>query len=562
MSYETRTLGWALEQVHPVHPQFFIPAMQRPYVWKEDNLIALFESIYQGFPIGTSLIWRTKYDNPKDLGAGRIFWVAKQYTKDMQPTQAHLDHGDPITLILDGQQRLTSLNIGVRGEWYKNKKKFTLCFDPNYTDKRAFKFIDLDTESITHLITCENILKWEDRDCFDDYVRRYLIVHSKNQGGGPDNRKQNFLNLRRCFWEIDAYCYGIYEAESMQDALDVFLLANDTGKQLERTDLISATLQIAWDEYSAQEVLSALVTQLNREFNGSTPFDRKKLLNIFLMSAPSNINAQYKAKEFSPEVIQELEDYWPVFEKIMVKVVAQLKCWGLTNNGCISSANALIPLVRWVVKTNLDFVTENNLTLGEIEKARRWLISALFSSAFSGNSAKTINAARKIVDASEGSRFPFTDLHVEMDSHHSHDLVSKLGVVRFLDGLNYKKDKHSLRLVLMLIKQNLKGGNAKYELDHIFPKAQYGDQYPEKVHTIANMQLLTKKENNEKSNQAPAMLWNSTTFDEDFRKSNQLPHDKQIENATAIYDAAERLWQQRRDLIAELVCDALGVQKV
>ena len=111
MSYKIKPLVWALKQVSPSNPRFFIPAMQRPYVWKQNNLIALFESIYQGFPIGTSLVWHTQYDNPKNLGASRVFWVPKDYTENMQPSEARLDHGESITLILDGQQRLVTLTI-------------------------------------------------------------------------------------------------------------------------------------------------------------------------------------------------------------------------------------------------------------------------------------------------------------------------------------------------------------------------------------------------------------------------------------------------------------------
>ena len=559
MSYETKTLGYALKQVHPSHRKFYIPAMQRPYVWKQDNLIALFESIYQGYPIGTSLVWRTKYDNPKNLGAGRVFWVPTDYTENMPPKQAHLDSGESITLILDGQQRLTSLNIGVRGVWYKNGKELQLCFDPNFDDEKAFKFFNVNNEPMGHLITCSNILDWEDPEEFDQYVERYLILHRKH-GDVADNRKQNFTNLRDGFWKAEAYCYGVYQASTMQDALNAFLLANDTGKPLERTDLISAMLQIAWDKYSARQVIADLMTQLNSKFANS-PFDRKKLLNIFLISAPTNINAQYRAKEFSPEVIQELEDYWPKFELVMVAIVTQLKRWGLTNNKCMSSSNALIPLVRWVVKNKLDFATENRSTLVEIDKARKWFISALFSSAFGGNSSKTINAARKIIDNADGSSFPFSALHAEMDSHHSHDLVSVDGVNRFLDGLNYKSGGPNLRLVLMLIKQNLKDDSFIYELDHILPKSNYEGQYSEEVHSIANIQLLTKQENKVKSNNNPAPLWSLDIFDGDWREYNQLPRDKQIANATAIYDDPERFWPQRRILIAKLVCEALELQE-
>lgn len=131
MSYKIDTIGYALKKLNPASPKYFIPAMQRPFVWGKQDIISLFESIYLGFPIGATLVWNTAYDNPEDLGANRVYLFPRDYDKNMSRVQVHLDPGTELTLILDGQQRLTSLNIGIRGEWVDNRAiQYKMYFDP------------------------------------------------------------------------------------------------------------------------------------------------------------------------------------------------------------------------------------------------------------------------------------------------------------------------------------------------------------------------------------------------------------------------------------------------
>ena len=206
MSYETKTLGYALQQISPTDSRFFIPAMQRPFVWKKSDVVKLFGSIYQGFPIGSSLIWRTTYNNPGNLGAGRAFWVPTEHHDNMQAKQAHLDHGSAITLVLDGQQRLSSLNIGIRGEWWQNGKSEKLCFDPNYSNEEAFRFINLDKEDLGHLIPCDQILKWDDEEYFRIYLNKYFTMFGSNQNNPVSKLEANINRLRTQFWKAESYC--------------------------------------------------------------------------------------------------------------------------------------------------------------------------------------------------------------------------------------------------------------------------------------------------------------------------------------------------------------------
>lgn len=73
------------------HGEIALPDIQRPFVWSPAKVRDLFDSMYRGYPIGTLLFWETGADtSTRQVGGGEQDKVPKQ-------------------LIVDGQQRLTSL---------------------------------------------------------------------------------------------------------------------------------------------------------------------------------------------------------------------------------------------------------------------------------------------------------------------------------------------------------------------------------------------------------------------------------------------------------------------
>ena len=79
--------------------QIGLPDLQRPFVWKDSKVRDLFDSMYRGFPVGYLLFWA----NAQGQGVRQIGPDRKQ-------------HHVPALLIVDGQQRLTSLYAVFRGE--------------------------------------------------------------------------------------------------------------------------------------------------------------------------------------------------------------------------------------------------------------------------------------------------------------------------------------------------------------------------------------------------------------------------------------------------------------
>ncbi len=106
------TIGKALERIH--HHDYVLPAIQREFVWQTDQIARLFDSLLQGYPIGSFLFWNVEKPHSKEY----VFYGFM--TNYHQKNNKHLSRLDlaeprPLTAILDGQQRLTALNIGLLG---------------------------------------------------------------------------------------------------------------------------------------------------------------------------------------------------------------------------------------------------------------------------------------------------------------------------------------------------------------------------------------------------------------------------------------------------------------
>jgi len=97
---------------------YWLPNIQRPFVWREDQMERLFDSIMREYPISTLLIWRTKSEI-------RHRSFIDVYHDDIRLTDFKRPENDkPKMLVLDGQQRLQTLFIGLRGSYNKKELYF------------------------------------------------------------------------------------------------------------------------------------------------------------------------------------------------------------------------------------------------------------------------------------------------------------------------------------------------------------------------------------------------------------------------------------------------------
>ena len=106
------TIAAALGRIQQTN--YVLPAIQREFVWKPEQIEKLFDSLMQGYPFGTFLFWKV---DPSTSGKFKFYDFVLNYH---QRDAAHCPelgkmHSQSVIAVLDGQQRLTALNIGLRG---------------------------------------------------------------------------------------------------------------------------------------------------------------------------------------------------------------------------------------------------------------------------------------------------------------------------------------------------------------------------------------------------------------------------------------------------------------
>ena len=113
MAFQTPiTIKEALKNIN--RRDYVLPAIQREFVWKADQIARLFDSLMRGYPIGSFLFWMVDRDHSHD-------YVFYDFITDYHERNARhlkrlkLPEKRDVTAILDGQQRLTALNIGFYG---------------------------------------------------------------------------------------------------------------------------------------------------------------------------------------------------------------------------------------------------------------------------------------------------------------------------------------------------------------------------------------------------------------------------------------------------------------
>ena len=90
--------------------EYVLPALQREFVWKPEQIERLFDSIMKGYPIGSFLFWNVQNEN---INKYEFYNILKEYhQRDARHnTKINISHKDSVTAILDGQQRITSIYL-------------------------------------------------------------------------------------------------------------------------------------------------------------------------------------------------------------------------------------------------------------------------------------------------------------------------------------------------------------------------------------------------------------------------------------------------------------------
>lgn len=213
-----------------------LPDIQRPFVWKNAKVRDLFDSMYQGYPVGYLLFWQNGYsDDIRVIGT------------DFKQKPSRL-------LIVDGQQRLTSLYAVVKGisvirENYDSELIY-IAFNPLL---EKFEVADAAIRRDKSYIPDISILWSKETDLFE-IVDRYLSELKGSREINSDEEKQ----IKKAISKLQALLSFPFTALELsaniseEDVSDVFVRINSKGTPLKQADFILTLMSVFWDEGRAQ----------------------------------------------------------------------------------------------------------------------------------------------------------------------------------------------------------------------------------------------------------------------------------------------------------------------
>ncbi|MFB8628707.1 DUF262 domain-containing protein [Enterococcus faecalis] len=509
--------------------EYVLPALQREFVWKPEQIERLFDSIMKGYPIGLFLFWNVQNEN---INKYEFYNILKEYhQRDARHnTKINISHKDSVTAILDGQQRITSIYIAlkgtysykIKGAWknndnaYPSRQLYLNIVSPNLdTNKDVqfdFRFLtneeaeDFTEDTLWYPVS--DILQFEVGEMFT-VIARYQELYRKNfpnESVEKTSYIMNSLGTLHQMMEKDILAYYEENSQEIDKVLDIFIRMNSGGTTLTYSDLLLSLATAKWQNLNAREEIYSLVDELNMIGNGFN-FNKDNILKAALVLTDKK-NIKFRASNFDKQTTNLIETNWEKTKKAISLAVNLLSNFGFNGDTLIANS-VIIPVVYYLYKIDCpNNYLEADRYLNDRNKIKYFVQISLLKRIFGGTPDSILLKMREnMQDLSEG--FPLSKLLKVRDTNKSLILTDE--DIDYL--LDTKIGKYSFTLLSVIFPAiDLKN---KFHQDHIFPSSKYKNKknlreigYSEEeitfivehIDTIVNLQLLEGIPNTEKNN--------------------------------------------------------------
>lgn len=522
------TIKQALDKI--ASNEYVLPAIQREFVWSPDQICTLFDSLMQGYPFGEFLFWNIRPEHSADY---RYYGFVREYHQRDNPHCPDLVPmpNQKTIAVLDGQQRLTAFNIGLRGSmavklpyrWWSNPDAFprrVLALDllaPNERDEEgnryAFDFVEenrMGRQEERLWFKVPDILAMEGGPAMNDWLL--------DQEFEKEQHRRAYHVLDRLHRVVHIEPTVAYYEETNQDiehVLSIFIRRNSGGTTLSYSDLLLSIATSQWATLDARKEVHQLVDDLNRIGPG-LGLTKDFVLKAGLMLTDI-ASVGFQVRNFTQSNMAILEENWQRIRDALVETVQLVTNYGFDAHG-IRAASALLPIAYYIFRIGAptDFDTHSRYA-DDRQSIRGWLIrSILKASGIWGSGLDTLlTTLRDVIRGNCDEGFPAAEMRRTM-AQRGKSLEFLPGEVEDLADMGLK-DRRVFAL-LALLSPFIDFQRHQYHIDHVFPKSRFtrkrlrdagiGEEeietFVDCVDRIGNLQLLDGASNLEKQATLPA----------------------------------------------------------
>lgn len=534
-NYSDETVHEALNSIQRRH--YVLPAIQREFVWGTDRICALFDSLMRDYPITSLLYWRVAKEHANDYRWYDFVLNYHEFDAPGCPPHENLPAEERIA-VLDGQQRLTALNIGLRGShaakakyrqrgrpqsYPKKVLHLDICAEPQLSEDRyedqVYRFEFLEDERAgaenkaadnSYWFRVGDVLNFPADASAGKAINTYLQAH---QLADHPHAFDTLFTLWNAVFVQRHLSFYTEVAQSLDRVLDIFIRVNSQGEPLSKSDLLMSVATAQWQKRDAREEIPATL----RQVNGIPPgfgFSRDHVLKAGLVLAGVS-DVGFRAETFNRENMRKLESEWDTISSTLYLAAELFASFGLSRDN-IDARMVLIPVAYYLRRRNLDgrYLSATG-TAEDRQRVRDWTIRALLMPGVFGSGLDTLlGRLRRVIDEHGDGGFPTTAIEETMAGMGKSLRFDPATVDELVNSTYGQSDTFAL---LSIVYGHVDPARA-HHVDHIFPQAKlrrdrlreagYDDEAVEYIirhgrDGLANLQLLPGGENIGKSERLP-----------------------------------------------------------
>ena len=568
---------------------YLLPAIQRKFIWSSHQICVLFDSIMRGYPINTFMMWEIKSDQIKNNYKFYEFlkFYCQRFNEDNLYIKTSASFND-FKAIIDGQQRLTSLYIGLCGTYaykqprlwwpstldenilpprklYLDLKQSVISDDDDSLMNYNFRFLtekqyqDSLVESKEHHWFClHKILEFEQFDGASVIWRKVVKPFLESVGLSENEFAQETLShLYDVIRAREIIHYFNETSQEIDHVLDVFIRTNSGGTELAFSDLLMSIAVANWDGDFRQE-LNNLTNHIHQNIEMGFYIERDWILKTCLMLTDANV--RFKVKNFKAEQVQKIQSEWKAIKECIKATFRLVRRLGI-NPQSLTSKNAVIPICYYLYKRNEGscplYHDINNLAKCHKQRAKisQWFYMALLKGVFGGQADSILTSMRDVLkDNIEKVSFPLEEI-TERYKASNKDLRFDDDYIESLLDIQHGEGRCRALLHLLFPEMN---STEIFHIDHLHPRSAFEKKalkshdflqtnqvlqefFSDARHwnSIANLHLLNESENLSK-NDRPLIEW--------LRDSNVNLSAKDLlaEEVCMEFEAFRQFYKKRR----------------
>ena len=373
MSFQTPiTISEVINDIHS--KKYLLPSIQREFVWSQDQITMLFDSLMRDYPINSFLFWKI----PKEKASEFKFYefLRDYHQKDNRHNpKANINGSEDIMAVLDGQQRLTSLYIALKGS-YASKIAYKKWNNPQaYPKKKLYinlldKPKDISYEYEFKFLTKEESKNndenhhWFEVGKIMDLKEQYDVMSYMIETGlasNPDKEKAQYANrtlskLHSVIHVNKTISYYLEKSTELDKVLNIFIRVNSGGTTLSYSDLLLSFATAQWENRDAREEINEFVDEINqigRGFNINKDIVLKACLVLCDIS-----DISFKVDNFNRTNMLKIEEEWDDIRKAIRDSLNLISSFGFSREN-ITSNNLMIPILVMILLQSMLYIPQS-----------------------------------------------------------------------------------------------------------------------------------------------------------------------------------------------------------